>query len=179
MSENQLRCSFCGKDEGEVHQLIAGPHVYICDGCVATCNEILSSTQDQPMATPCSPDSVEHQAQIQHYLARAKSEIDGARLLVYGGQLRLGVMAARESARSAVRALELVRGTHGPHPAIESVLRAAIADDPELRRLDRQKVATCILQPFFTRDADSDDAENAVATATGIVAYVTRQLNGA
>ena len=159
--------------------LIAGPHVYICDGCVATCNEILSSTQDQPMATPCSPDSVEHQARIQHYLARAKSEIDGARLLVYGGQLRLGVMAARESARSAVRALELVRGTHGPHPAIESVLRAAIADDPELRRLDKQKVATCILQPFFTRDADSDDAENAVATATGIVAYVTRQLNGA
>jgi ClpX C4-type zinc finger protein len=35
------RCSFCGKPSDEVKKLIAGPGVYICDGCVVLCNEIL------------------------------------------------------------------------------------------------------------------------------------------
>jgi ATP-dependent protease Clp ATPase subunit len=30
-----LRCSFCGKKQKRVAKLIAGPGVYICDGCVA------------------------------------------------------------------------------------------------------------------------------------------------
>ena len=29
-----LRCSFCGQAQQEVAKLIAGPGVYICDGCV-------------------------------------------------------------------------------------------------------------------------------------------------
>jgi ATP-dependent protease Clp ATPase subunit len=30
-----LRCSFCGRTQGQVAKLIAGPGVYICSGCVA------------------------------------------------------------------------------------------------------------------------------------------------
>jgi len=31
-------CSFCGKGEGEVAQLIVGPeHICICDSCVELC----------------------------------------------------------------------------------------------------------------------------------------------
>ena len=30
-----LRCSFCQKNEDEVEKLVAGPHVYICNECVA------------------------------------------------------------------------------------------------------------------------------------------------
>jgi ClpX C4-type zinc finger len=37
------RCSFCGKDNAEVRRLIAGPNgVFICEECVAKCNEILA-----------------------------------------------------------------------------------------------------------------------------------------
>lgn len=37
------RCSFCGKSHDEVKRLIAGPKlVFICDECVARCNEILA-----------------------------------------------------------------------------------------------------------------------------------------
>ena len=36
-----LFCSFCGKSQGEVKKLIAGPAVYICDECVALCNGII------------------------------------------------------------------------------------------------------------------------------------------
>lgn len=35
-------CSFCGKDQGQVARLIAGPKgVFICDECVGLCNQIL------------------------------------------------------------------------------------------------------------------------------------------
>jgi ATP-dependent Clp protease ATP-binding subunit ClpX len=36
-----LHCSFCSKSQHEVRKLIAGPSVYVCDECVALCNEII------------------------------------------------------------------------------------------------------------------------------------------
>lgn len=47
---DKLRCSFCGKTQTEVLQLIAGPTVYICDECVVLCCDILGyelKTQEQ------------------------------------------------------------------------------------------------------------------------------------
>jgi ATP-dependent Clp protease ATP-binding subunit ClpX len=38
----ELLCSFCGKSKDAVRKLIAGPGVYICDDCVALCDEILA-----------------------------------------------------------------------------------------------------------------------------------------
>ena len=37
-----LRCSFCSKSQNDVHKLIAGPTVYICNECVDVCNEIIA-----------------------------------------------------------------------------------------------------------------------------------------
>lgn len=37
-----LVCSFCGKSQKEVKKLIAGPTVYICDECIALCNDIIA-----------------------------------------------------------------------------------------------------------------------------------------
>lgn len=39
--DKQVRCSFCGKREGQVKRLIAGPGVYICDECIDLCCDIL------------------------------------------------------------------------------------------------------------------------------------------
>ena len=38
-----LSCSFCGKDKDAILKLIAGPGVYICNECVALCNDILAN----------------------------------------------------------------------------------------------------------------------------------------
>ncbi len=38
---NNLFCSFCGKNQKEVQKLIAGPAVYICDECIQLCSEII------------------------------------------------------------------------------------------------------------------------------------------
>ena len=39
--EGKLKCSFCGKTQNQVHKLIAGPGVYICDQCIELCSEII------------------------------------------------------------------------------------------------------------------------------------------
>ncbi len=41
-----VRCAFCGKTQEEVHKLIAGPGVYICDECVSLCYEIISDEME-------------------------------------------------------------------------------------------------------------------------------------
>ena len=57
MDRDIRRCSFCGKQQGEV-RLVAGPSdVYICHLCVALCNEILAhETQTAGPGAPTSPD---------------------------------------------------------------------------------------------------------------------------
>jgi ATP-dependent Clp protease ATP-binding subunit ClpX len=40
-NNGDLLCSFCGKNEGEIKKLIAGPSVYICDECIGLCNDIM------------------------------------------------------------------------------------------------------------------------------------------
>ncbi|MGI6616738.1 MAG: ATP-dependent Clp protease ATP-binding subunit ClpX [Saccharofermentanales bacterium] len=38
-----VHCSFCGKTEQQVERMISGPGVYICNECVALCDEMLST----------------------------------------------------------------------------------------------------------------------------------------
>ena len=45
-SEQQIRCSFCGKRENQASKLIAGPGVYICSDCVHACNDLLRDEID-------------------------------------------------------------------------------------------------------------------------------------
>ncbi|MBQ6693129.1 MAG: ATP-dependent Clp protease ATP-binding subunit ClpX, partial [Clostridia bacterium] len=39
--KGSVKCSFCGKSQDEVHRVIAGPGVYICNECIDLCREIL------------------------------------------------------------------------------------------------------------------------------------------
>ena len=44
MAKNQerlVKCSFCGKPQEVVKKIIAGPGVYICDECIALCQDII------------------------------------------------------------------------------------------------------------------------------------------
>jgi ATP-dependent Clp protease ATP-binding subunit ClpX len=42
-----LFCSFCGKSQTQSRRLIAGPNVYICDECVALCNDIVAEENER------------------------------------------------------------------------------------------------------------------------------------
>lgn len=52
--ETRHYCSFCGKNQEEVHKLIAGHGVYICDECIDLCNQIIAEekTKDDAFVKP-------------------------------------------------------------------------------------------------------------------------------
>lgn len=41
--QNNVKCSFCGRDGSEVASMVAGPDVYICDVCIRTSVDILKN----------------------------------------------------------------------------------------------------------------------------------------
>lgn len=45
--EKIARCSFCGKTQNEVKKLIYGKGVYICDECVAICQDMIDEEKDK------------------------------------------------------------------------------------------------------------------------------------
>ena len=53
MAEKLIRCSFCGKTQGQVERILSGPNAYICNECVELCSALLQENMY---------DSSEHQA---------------------------------------------------------------------------------------------------------------------
>lgn len=58
-SSDLLKCSFCGKSQKQVQQLIAGPQIYICDECVTLCNEIIEERMAENQVSD-APDFTLH-----------------------------------------------------------------------------------------------------------------------
>lgn len=67
-----LHCSFCGKSQHEVRKLIAGPSVYVCDECVALCNEIINEDSQVVQAAtdvlPKLPTPIEIRETLDEYV---------------------------------------------------------------------------------------------------------------
>ena len=71
ISSRKLRCSFCGKTQDQVRKIIAGPGAYICNECVALCQEIVG--EDVDLITPASdigqiPTPAEMKAVLDEYV---------------------------------------------------------------------------------------------------------------
>lgn len=84
-----LSCSFCGKADKQVNKLVAGPGVYICDGCVELCVQILAEPEEHPdtqvpyWATSTDEEMLAHLPNV----AAAGSQVD-ANLHARVGELR-------------------------------------------------------------------------------------------
>ena len=52
MTPRKHRCSFCGKTQDQVRRLVAGPGAYICNECIALCQEIVADDMDVVSAAP-------------------------------------------------------------------------------------------------------------------------------
>lgn len=61
---DMIHCSFCGKSQDQVKKIIAGPDVYICNECVALCQEIIDedlaieSEDFQELVDPPKPTEI-------------------------------------------------------------------------------------------------------------------------
>ena len=67
--KKSLRCSFCGKAENQVHRMIQGPGVRICDECVQLCMSILDDGYEPgPEAGYETPDQLPTPREIKEVL---------------------------------------------------------------------------------------------------------------
>jgi len=55
-SDKLLYCSFCGKSQHEVTKLIAGSQVFICNECIALCNDIIREEAEANLASVQTPE---------------------------------------------------------------------------------------------------------------------------
>jgi hypothetical protein len=78
--EKLLYCSFCGKSQHEVHKLIAGPAVFICDECIDLCVDIV----DEQLLRLTEGDETSARAmsteRLQHYVEHATKGAERNRL---------------------------------------------------------------------------------------------------
>lgn len=63
--EENLKCSFCGKDQDQVKKLVAGSGVYICNECIELCSEIVEeelaqATSEEFTELPTPKEIMDH-----------------------------------------------------------------------------------------------------------------------
>jgi ATP-dependent Clp protease ATP-binding subunit ClpX len=93
---DDFHCSFCGKRRREVRKLISGPRVFICDECVALCNDIIAKEEAQER--PKYPRPKEIAEELDRYCigqTRAKKALSVA---VYNHYKRVGQKLAGNKA---------------------------------------------------------------------------------
>ena len=69
MAEKLIRCSFCGKSQGQVERILSGANAYICNECVDLCSSILHEEDErtvQPEAE--APDRLPTPREIKEYM---------------------------------------------------------------------------------------------------------------
>jgi len=85
---DDFHCSFCQKRRREVRKLISGPRVFICDECVALCNDIIA--KEEAAERPRYPRPREIYDEIDKYVIgqdRAKKALS---VSVYNHYKRIG-----------------------------------------------------------------------------------------
>lgn len=110
-SSELLKCSFCGKSQKQVQQLIAGPQIYICDECVALCNEIIEERLAENQTSESSDFTLHKPREISDFLDeyvigqdRAKQSLAVA---VYNHYKRVRAASALTSADVASEQVEI------------------------------------------------------------------------
>ena len=73
MAEKTVRCSFCGKSQGQVKRILSGPSAYICDECVNLCSTLLreemyETTEHDTEAPECLPTPKEIKEYMDGYI---------------------------------------------------------------------------------------------------------------
>ena len=91
------RCSFCDKTQDQVRRIIAGNGVYICDECVALCQEIISDDLGAaPSKEPLSlPKPIEIKAVLDEYVIGQEKAKRALAVAVYNHYKRINAPKKR------------------------------------------------------------------------------------
>ena len=96
--DRHLRCSFCGKSKDSVRKFISGPSVYICNECIALCNEILAEDEDREVAEAVTsvPAPQEIKGVLDQYVIGQEAAKKALAVAVYNHYKRINSGAKRE-----------------------------------------------------------------------------------
>ncbi|KIP53469.1 ATP-dependent Clp protease ATP-binding subunit ClpX [Leucobacter komagatae] len=112
-SSEVLKCSFCGKSQKQVAQLIAGPQIYICDECVALCNEIIEERLSEHQPAEPNDFTLHKPREIAGFLDQYVIGQDRAKqslaVAVYNHYKRVRASTAITSAEFATEQVEIAK----------------------------------------------------------------------
>src|SRR6266511_2750610 len=130
--DKHLRCSFCGKSKDSVRKFISGPSVYICNECIALCNEILAEDEEREVAEAITqvPTPAEIKDVLDQYVIgqdRAKKTLAVA---VYNHYKRINSHSGRDTEVELDKSNILLIGPTGVGKTLLAQTLARILDVP-------------------------------------------------
>ncbi|ADC87346.1 ATP-dependent Clp protease ATP-binding subunit ClpX [Staphylococcus lugdunensis] len=96
--EENLKCSFCGKDQDQVKKLVAGSGVYICNECIELCSEIVEEELAQTSSEEFTevPTPKEIMAHLNEYVIGQEKAKKSLAVAVYNHYKRIQQLGPNE-----------------------------------------------------------------------------------
>jgi ATP-dependent Clp protease ATP-binding subunit ClpX len=130
--DKHLRCSFCGKSKDSVRKFISGPSVYICNECIALCNEILAEDEEREVAEAITqvPTPQEIKDTLDQYVIGQEKAKKALSVAVYNHYKRINSSSVRDDDVELDKSNILLIGPTGVGKTLLAQTLARILDVP-------------------------------------------------
>ncbi len=130
--DKHLRCSFCGKSKDAVRKFISGPSVYICNECIALCNEILAEDEEREVQEAITqvPTPSEIKEVLDQYVIGQEKAKKTLSVAVYSHYKRINSLAVRSDDVELEKSNIMLLGTTGVGKTLLAQTLARILDVP-------------------------------------------------